>query len=632
MKTTWIYALIVTTSLTACSKKQSGVTGGPTPLSGGSGSSRVYRDGYQLELNGCSTGKQTVQAASLGEARAKLCTALQDDELNHSCAESLRRDYFNKVCEGQAWTPVYAENRRPRPSPTEPTDTGTGFDYRTREKIYRALEHVLIDRYELAPSLSESQRQAATQLSEDALSCGLSTLGPKCLDSVAVRARVAEVARYKGENVLFAELKIRGTQTPVIFVTPIARVEPAVKIGAIEVYQMLKSRETSGIEQYLNGDNNLALLTTFTPSADFEATAGLRAARPRDLRQLYHATMAVLAYAGSDPAARVVAHTRLIKNLVAQRSLIAGSADPRYPSAVLDVLTGTLQASDSELAPLYESLLGCRQESLRLFASASLLDLQPSRVELKPATLKALHDDRWDVRRKAVSALSKAPKSEADENALLGRIDDADDEVRKAATDAAAKFSVTESNLGAITALSRSDNWEARREAAKLLSRVDTAKSVRALIGMMDDADDEVRVVVTTQLRSKTLPESQVGEIAARMSSDNWEVRRNAAQLLGKIGADAATLVLIDKLDDSDDEVRAKITQLLQARTLPASAVGPLKARFASDNWETRRDVAKLLGKIRVPASRSALEDQLARESDDEVKAAIAAALKAVRP
>lgn len=45
---------------------------------------------YELEENGCNTGKH--QFSSLSE----MCDALKNDSLNHYCAYSLRRSYFQQ--------------------------------------------------------------------------------------------------------------------------------------------------------------------------------------------------------------------------------------------------------------------------------------------------------------------------------------------------------------------------------------------------------------------------------------------------------------------------------------------------------------------------------------------------------
>lgn len=84
-------------------------------------------------------------------------------------------------------------------------------------------------------------------------------------------------------------------------------------------------------------------------------------------------------------------------------------------------------------------------------------------------------------------------------------------------------------------------------------------------------------------------------------------------------------------MNDSDEDVRTKINTILKSRSLTAESVDALKKNFASKNWEVRRDVAKLLGKIKSQSSLEALEDQLTKETDSDVKKQITASIKAVK-
>lgn len=68
--------------------------------------SEDYKKSYQFEVNGCNTGEHSFSSSDESEMRRKLCEALQDDELNNGCAESLRFDYFEDNCEGFTWDPA----------------------------------------------------------------------------------------------------------------------------------------------------------------------------------------------------------------------------------------------------------------------------------------------------------------------------------------------------------------------------------------------------------------------------------------------------------------------------------------------------------------------------------------------
>lgn len=55
---------------------------------------------YSYEVNGCKTEKQQFDSVE------KLCLGLQDEQLNHSCAQEYRREMFKKMCPGQNFKAV----------------------------------------------------------------------------------------------------------------------------------------------------------------------------------------------------------------------------------------------------------------------------------------------------------------------------------------------------------------------------------------------------------------------------------------------------------------------------------------------------------------------------------------------
>jgi hypothetical protein len=65
-------------------------------------------ESYRFRQNGCDTGQQEVTADTPDELRQRLCSALQDDALNKSCAERARYEYFQQKCPGQTWKALYA--------------------------------------------------------------------------------------------------------------------------------------------------------------------------------------------------------------------------------------------------------------------------------------------------------------------------------------------------------------------------------------------------------------------------------------------------------------------------------------------------------------------------------------------
>ncbi len=63
-------------------------------------------DSYDLTSYGCSTGKHEF-SGSPEDVNARVCSALQDEETNHGCAQDLRADLFKEKCPGQTFKPKY---------------------------------------------------------------------------------------------------------------------------------------------------------------------------------------------------------------------------------------------------------------------------------------------------------------------------------------------------------------------------------------------------------------------------------------------------------------------------------------------------------------------------------------------
>jgi len=78
----------------------------PASSSASSSSSSVHKS-YQYSSNGCDTQKQNFDGADAESVNKQICTALQDEKLNHSCAQDLRELAFKSQCPGQTFTPVY---------------------------------------------------------------------------------------------------------------------------------------------------------------------------------------------------------------------------------------------------------------------------------------------------------------------------------------------------------------------------------------------------------------------------------------------------------------------------------------------------------------------------------------------
>jgi HEAT repeat protein len=214
---------------------------------------------------------------------------------------------------------------------------------------------------------------------------------------------------------------------------------------------------------------------------------------------------------------------------------------------------------------------------------------------------------------------------------LIGKMDDQDEDVRKQVV-----TQLNQKNLGAqyVPSFAKqltSSTWSVRNDAAKFLGKINADSAIVTLIGGMDDQDEDVHKTIVQQLQDKQLKDSHVAPLSEQYKSQNWSVRRDVSVLLGKIVGLNATNALIKQMDDQEEDVRNTIVVQLSARSLANDSVPSLRKNFSSQNWSVRRDVAKLLGKIKSPSSLDALQDQLTKESDDDVKNQIIASIEAVK-
>jgi HEAT repeat protein len=177
----------------------------------------------------------------------------------------------------------------------------------------------------------------------------------------------------------------------------------------------------------------------------------------------------------------------------------------------------------------------------------------------------------------------------------------------------------------------KSTNWEVRRESALLLGKIGSDKATLVLIGNLDDSDADVRTAIVSILSKTTIKDSFIQPLSDMYKATDWEVRRNVSTLLAKNTSGAATKSLIAHMGDADSDVQAAINSALENRTLAGDMVDDLKTQFSNNDWGIRQEVAKLLGKIKTKESLAALEAQLAKETDSDVKTQLEKSIQAVK-
>ena len=171
----------------------------------------------------------------------------------------------------------------------------------------------------------------------------------------------------------------------------------------------------------------------------------------------------------------------------------------------------------------------------------------------------------------------------------------------------------------AIDALIRGvsdENPQIREMSAWVLSEIKTptARVVPALISVLADPDENIRVVGSVALQSLGRP--AVPYLIDALKADAAEIRLNAAYVLGEIGAPLDTILpaLVSKLTDPEWNVRRLVVRALV--TIGPPAVEPLIKALNSSNPDLRRMAERALNDIGTPQARKAIVDAKKALSD----------------
>jgi HEAT repeat protein len=605
-----ITILALALSLGACSKRDN-KNNDRDPNAGRVTTKKEFREKYQFELNGCTTGKQEFTSDSYGDVARQLCEALQNEELNRRCAQPLRKNFFDKKCSGIAWNPVYPEPSRPS-QPANPAPSQPDRDLAKEREVRDALSYLLADSYEVTEGLNTIVAKFADTLSADMKSCGFSYVGPKCMNYHAYAGSYeGTMFDPKGESIFMTDLRFDGINVDILFAFRI-KDENGISSDELMVYVKNQDKQSNqSIKEYLESAA-VQLISIAKISEDFIATAKERVQSPQSLKELYHMAHQLneLNMKSSSPDSNLSSF--LVKCIVDNKSQF-NSSDEVYQYRTYS-LAESLGAKKVALVSIAEGLLASSSEQIKQFAATEILQRDSSRKNLKTLVTEALNHSRWTTRRKAIQALVSAKPTEDEQNAILLKMNDDVREVREAALAATSSINLNGTNLKTLQTLSNSQYWTTRRSSAALLAQVSGKKATDLLIGKMSDDVREVREEVFTQLNSRTIGEDSLETLGSQFDSQYWTVRRDVAKLVGKSQAQKATDLLIGKMSDNVREVREEIMVQLSARSLNENSLSGLEAQSKSQFWTVRRDTASLISKI---SSDNAVKALITLLSDD---------------
>ena len=162
-----------------------------------------------------------------------------------------------------------------------------------------------------------------------------------------------------------------------------------------------------------------------------------------------------------------------------------------------------------------------------------------------------------------------------------------------------------------VQALSSSDEWRQRQQAAEASSRmgIEAKAAIPSLIDRLKDEQWHVRKAATIALTSMgTEAKPAVHPLIAALDDEEWHVRKPAAQALAVIGPASWPAVpsLIKALSDEEWHVRKPAAEALAAIG-PASkpAISHLIYTLNDEEWQVRKPAALALGAIGPDAKKA---------------------------
>ena len=590
-------------TIVACSETKKTTKKGTSSLQKAS----KFYDTYRITEGGCDTGRKEFGSnKSADEVKKQLCETLKDAKKNNNCAEASRKDLFAKKCSSFTWngnTPAVTPTPtvgtivsvKPTVSPSvspqssiapKPTITDannvTDSNWTEYKPLSDAISNMLAEKYEISKSINAEQVTSVQKYFDDILTCGFSKVGVQCLDSEVTSSQLTG-SFNKTENLSFIYVELMVKETPLIHILRIEQIEP-LKLGRLEVFQMLKKRGTTDIATYLADTSNLQLWGTAVISNSAKELALKRQGESKNLRELFHMTKFLMA-SGNEKS--------LKDNINLKVSYFSESTDQKYLMEFLN-LFGLFSDSQKSFVEIYKVLGNSKIEAVRNAVSNILFTLDPqANAALKPQVIKNLSSTTWQERQSAVKALAATASTPEDEIAIIKMLADDQNEVALAADAAVRKMTLTVKHQSAIMELSKNKSATVRAHSIVFLIKL----SDRAVIEMLSDTDIQVVKAASKALVDAKLDTSYLLDLSAKMTSKDWTTRLATAEVIDTMESDNATTVLIKFVNDSQYEVFSKINSMLQKRSIKDLHLSSIVEKLKSQNWVIRDYMVALLAK-----------------------------------
>ncbi len=300
------------------------------------------------------------------------------------------------------------------------------------------------------------------------------------------------------------------------------------------------------------------------------------------------ASLAAVAALLSDPDRKVRAEAvRSVARQGEPRALepLAGAVADPDPVARLAAVTG--------LATVLAARPGWKADLL-----PGDLDLQAAIEGAQRALLQASTDGRPELRAEVARALGLLSSAEAADALVDLALDDSDECVRGAATEALGKCGFPQKRRLLAGALEAED--EVRRARATAMLRVlGGAEAGKQLVDALDDPSDQVREAALEGLSGVEVSGLTEG-LLPRLKSPDARVRAEVAVQLGRGGAVQSVDALVQALCDPEEDVRvAALGALASMGRAVRRHQGVLTARRSDPSARVREAAAATLNQLR---------------------------------
>ncbi|KAK3307826.1 armadillo-type protein [Chaetomium strumarium] len=245
-------------------------------------------------------------------------------------------------------------------------------------------------------------------------------------------------------------------------------------------------------------------------------------------------------------------------------------------------------------------------ENAKVKILSSLRKVSANAIEQAPSCLKDGVSSRLQI---AVLRIPQPLKGFPREilQAIAGRLEDKDGQVRQAAAHALARRAdLPPEILQAVAGRLEDKDGQVRQAAAYTLGRQaalpsEILQAVQAVAGRLEDKDEDVREAAVDTLRSQAaLPCEILQAIVGRLENKEGYVRQAVVYILGCQTALPREIlqVIASQLEDKEGYVRqAAVDALGRQAALPYEIFQAIAGRLEDKDWYVRRTAANALGR-----------------------------------